>query len=463
MNQRTIAQEIEMQGVGLHTGVKVNMRFKPAEENTGIRFCRIDLPDRPIIPADVSKVISTNRGTTLQEGVAQVWTVEHTLSALHGLSIDNVFIELDGPEIPILDGSSILFVEAFLNAGIIEQEAEREYFEITEPISFEDEETGAEYVAVPSDEFEITTMIDFNSSILGQQFASLDHIEDYKNQIAPCRTFVFVHELENLLNQNLIKGGDIDNAIVIVDRMMSQEELDNLAKKLNKPSVRVEREGVLNTIQLKYPNEPARHKLLDVIGDLSLVGKPIKGKIVTKKSGHKSNIEFAKILKKKYLESKKLKGIPIYDPNQIPAVDVVQIQKLLPHRYPFLMVDKIIELSQTHVVGIKNVTANEELFQGHFPGNPIFPGMMQLEALAQAGGVLALSLQEDKGKWDTYFLKVDNAKFRQKVLPGDTLILKMELASPIRRGLVIMNGTAYVGNRVVCEAELTAQIIKRES
>ncbi|MCC6814971.1 MAG: bifunctional UDP-3-O-[3-hydroxymyristoyl] N-acetylglucosamine deacetylase/3-hydroxyacyl-ACP dehydratase [Saprospiraceae bacterium] len=461
MNQKTIAKEISLQGIGLHTGAKVSMRFKPAEENTGIQFCRIDLPDKPIIPADVSKVISTNRGTTLQEGIAQVWTVEHTLSALHGLGIDNILIELDGPEIPIMDGSAKYFVNAFKDVGIIDLNAEREIFEITEPISFEDEDTGAEYVAVPSDEFAITTLIDFNSGILGQQFASLDDINDYGDQIAPCRTFVFVHELENLLNQNLIKGGDIDNAIVIVDRMMSQSELDELAKKLNKPSVKVEREGVLNTIQLHFPNEPARHKLLDVIGDLTLLGKSIKGKIVTKKSGHKSNIEFAKILKKKYLESKKLKGIPQYDPNLIPVVDILQIQKLLPHRYPFLLVDKIIELSNNHVVGIKNISINEELFQGHFPGNPVFPGMLQLEALAQTGGVLALSLQEDKGEWDTYFLKVDNAKFRQKVLPGDTLILKMDLAAPIRRGLVIMNGTAYVGNKVVCEAELTAQIVKR--
>ncbi len=463
MNQRTIATEVELQGIGLHTGVKVSMKFKPAEENSGIRFCRVDLPDRPMVLADVNKVISTNRGTTLQEGVAQVWTVEHTLSALHGLGIDNVLIELDGPEIPIMDGSSRQFVEAFMKAGIKNLDAEKEIFEITETISFEDEDTGAEYVAVPSDEFEITTLIDFNSNILGQQFASLDRISDYAEQIAPCRTFVFVHELEHLLNQNLIKGGDFDNAIVIVDRMMSQEELDNLAKKLNKPSVKVEREGVLNTLKLQFPNEPARHKLLDVIGDLTLVGKTIKGKIVTKKSGHKSNIEFAKILKKKYLENKKLKGIPQYDPNKTPIVDVLEIQKLLPHRYPFLMVDKIIEIGQSHIVGIKNITINEELFQGHFPGNPVFPGMMQIEALAQTGGVLALTLQEDKNGWDTYFLKADNVKFRQKVLPGDTLILKMELASPIRRGLCVMNGTAYVGNKIVCEAELTAQIVKRES
>ncbi|MEP7196398.1 MAG: bifunctional UDP-3-O-[3-hydroxymyristoyl] N-acetylglucosamine deacetylase/3-hydroxyacyl-ACP dehydratase [Saprospiraceae bacterium] len=461
MNQKTISQEIQVSGIGLHTGARVNMCFKPATENHGIKFCRIDLPDRPIIHADVSRVLSTNRGTTLQEGVAQVWTVEHCLSALYGLGIDNVLIELDGPEIPILDGSAKYFVKALKDTGIVELDAQKEIFIITEPISFEDDETGAEYVAVPSEEFEITTLIDFNSNILGQQFASLDHLEDYSEQIAPCRTFVFVHELEQLLEQNLIKGGDIDNAIVIVDRMMSQKELDNLALKLNKPSIKVEREGILNTVSLQFSNEPARHKLLDVIGDLTLVGKSIQGKIVTKKSGHKSNVEFAKILKKKFQESKKLKGVPHYDPNLPPVMDILQIQSMLPHRYPFLLVDKIIEINPNMVVGIKNVSFNEELFQGHFPNNPVFPGMLQLEALAQTGGVLALSLQEDQGKWDTYFLKADNAKFRQKVVPGDTLILKMELISPIRRGLVIMNGTAYVGNKVVCEAELTAQIVKR--
>ena len=463
MNQTTIRNEVQIEGVGLHTGVRVRMRFVPATENQGIRFCRTDLNGKPTIPADVSRVISTNRGTTLQEGEAQVWTVEHTLSALYGLGIDNVLIELDGPEIPILDGRSAFFVKALRDAGIQELNAEREIFEITETITFEDQETGAEYVAMPSDEMEITTLIDFNSNVLGQQFASLEHFSQYAEQIAPCRTFVFVHELEHLLNQNLIKGGDMDNAIVIVDRMMTQEELDDLARKLNKPSVKVDKEGILNTVSLHYPNEPARHKLLDVIGDLSLVGRQIKGKIVTKKSGHRSNVEFAKILKKKYLETRKLKGVPVYDPNQTPVMNSIQIMELLPHRYPFLLVDKIIELTDTTVVGVKNVTMNEGLFQGHFPGNPVFPGMLQLEALAQTGGVLALNIQEDKGMWDTYFVKAENAKFRQKVLPGDTLLLKMELAAPIRRGLVIMNGTAYVGNKLVCEAELTAQIVKREA
>ncbi len=459
--QNTIKKSVSVKGVGLHTGKIVTLTFQPAPVNHGYKFQRIDLEGQPVINADVNRVVSTQRGTTLQVGKAQINTVEHVLSALTGLQIDNVLMELDGPEAPILDGSAMPFVKALREAGLEEQDEPREYFEIEEPIVYRDEETGSEMMALPSDVFEVTALIDFNSPVLGQQFASLKNMHDFETEIAPCRTFVFLHELEYLYKQNLIKGGDLDNAIVIVDRLMSQEELDQLAKLLGKPSVKVEDTGILNTLELHFKNEPARHKLLDVVGDVALLGVPIKGRIVATKPGHKTNVEFTKILKKHYLEQKKLKGKPKYDPDQEPLFNTVQIAEWLPHRYPFLLIDKIIELSETHVVGVKNITFNEFYFQGHFPNNPVMPGVLQIEAMAQTGGILALSTVEDPGNWDTYFLKIDNAKFKHKVLPGDTVLFKMELMAPIRRGICQMYGTAYVGNKIVSEAELTAQIVKR--
>lgn len=462
MNQCTIKAAATVKGVGLHTGVVVTLTLRPAPENYGYKFQRIDLPDSPLIAADVSKVVATNRGTVIKQGDAQISTIEHVLSALIGLGIDNVLLEIDGGEVPILDGSAAIFVQKIIEAGIEEQNERREYFTITETISFKDEKTGAEYVAMPSDEYCLTTMIDFNSSVLGQQFASLDSTPQYQTEIAPARTFAFLHELEFMLNQGLIKGGDLDNAIVLVDRMMTEEELADLAKKLNKPQVKIEHTGILNTTSLHFQNEPARHKLLDVIGDLALVGKFIKGKIIATKPGHTSNIAFAKVLKRHYTEQKKLEGIPRFDPSVKPLMDTIQIMNTLPHRYPFLLVDKVLEITPTYIVGMKQVTMNEWFFEGHFPDNPVFPGVLQMEALAQTGGILALSTVSDEEQWDTYFLKIDNCKFRDKVFPGDTLVLKMELLDPIKRGIVHMMGRCYVGNKIVSEAELTALIQKRK-
>lgn len=461
MKQRTIEKAVSVHGVGLHTGQEVTLTFAPAPENHGYKFQRIDLDGHPIVNADISRVVSTQRGTVIKSGEAQVSTIEHVLSALSGLQIDNVLLTLDGPEVPIMDGSAAAFVEALIQAGVQEQKEDRDYFEVEEPITYRDESTGTELIALPADHFEITTMIDFNSKVLGQQYATLTSLADYAEQIAPSRTFVFLHELEYLFDQNLIRGGDLDNAIVIADRPIDQVELDSLASKLGKPSVRVDSEGILNTLDLHFKNEPARHKLLDVIGDIALLGKPIQGRILATKPGHKANVEFTRILRKHYLEQRKLKGKPKYDPDTPPLFDTVAIARWLPHRYPFLLIDKIIELSDKHVVGVKNVTFNETFFQGHFPDNPVMPGVLQFEALAQTGGILALSTVEDPGNWDTYFLKIDNGKFKYKVVPGDTLILKMELLAPIRRGIVQMKGTAYVGNKIVSEAELTAQIVKR--
>lgn len=461
MKQQTINEPVSVSGVGLHTGKVVTLTFIPAPVNHGYKFQRIDLEGKPVLNADVSRVTSTQRGTTIKSGLAEVNTIEHALSALSGLGIDNILMELDGPEVPILDGSAGPFVTALQQVGLVEQEEEREFFVVEHPIFYKDEKTGAELLALPHDGFEIVSMIDFNSNVLGQQYAHYNGTTNYAQDIAPCRTFVFLHEVEFLFEQNLIKGGDLDNAIVIVDRVISQEELDRLADKLGKPSVKVDHEGILNTVNLHFKNEPARHKLLDVIGDVALLGHRIKGKIVATKPGHKANVEFTKILKKHYQEQRRLRGKPHYDPDKEPVFDITQIEKWLPHRYPFLLVDKIIELSDSHVVGVKNVSFNEQFFQGHFPNNPVMPGVLLIEAMAQTGGMLALSTVEDPGNWDTYFLKIENAKFKHKVVPGDTVLFKMELMAPIRRGICQMQATAYVGNKIVSEAELTAQIVKR--
>jgi len=462
MNQHTIKKNAKVKGIGLHTGAEVTLTFKPAPENHGYQFKRIDLEGAPTIMADVSKVCSTNRSTSLESNGAKVITVEHVLSALRASNIDNVLIEINGAEIPILDGSAEPFMKALKRAGKQEQDAEREYFEIKAPISYKDEQTGTEIIALPAEEFSITTLIDFNSPILGTQYAQLDDMKSYKKEIAPSRTFVFVHELEQLLKQNLIKGGSLDNAVVIADKPLNSRKLSSLSKKLGKNDVKIAKEGILNTTSLRFSNEPARHKLLDVIGDLALLGKFIKGKIIATRPGHTSNVEFVKILKNHYLEEKKKRSIPVYNPSVEPICDVVKIASMLPHRFPFLLIDKIIEMSPNHVVGVKNVTFNENYFQGHFPNNPVMPGVLQIEAMAQTGGILALSTVPDPENWDTYFLKIDKAKFKQKVVPGDTILFKMELIAPIRRGIVQMRGTAFVGGQLVSEGDLVAQIVRRK-
>lgn len=456
--QHTIKEAVTVSGVGLHTGVTANMTFTPAPANHGIKFQRIDLPDEPIVDADVDYVVDLSRGTTIEHNGARVNTVEHTLAALVGLEIDNVLIKIDGPEPPILDGSSSMFIDALEEVGTEEQNALRNFLEVTESIMYRDEERDVEIAALPLDDFRVTVMVDYNSPVLGSQHASLNHISDFKKEIASSRTFCFLHELEMLHKNGLVRGGDLNNAIVVVDRVVKDEELESLASLFNKPKVEVKKEGILNNIDLRHKNEPARHKLLDVVGDLALVGRPIKGQILAARPGHAANVAFAKKLKKAMLSNNS--GAPQYDPNMKPVMDINQITQILPHRYPFLLIDKIIHLDDTTVAGIKNVTMNEPFFAGHFPGNPVMPGVLQVEAMAQIGGILVLNTVPDPENYTPYFLGIDKCKFRKMVIPGDTIKFKCELTAPIKRGIAQMSGQAYVGNTLVCEASMTARIVK---
>jgi len=462
--QRTLKEEVKFQGVGLHTGEIVNMTIKPAPENHGYKFQRVDLEKKPIIKADPDNVVSTERGTTLEQNGGKVYTTEHILAAIYGLEIDNALIEVDAPEIPIMDGSSKVFVEGLEKAGIVEQKANRVYFELNENIKWEDLEKGIEFLAIPDPEYRLTVMVDYNSPVLGTQHAHMYKVSDFKDEISMCRTFVFLRELEFLAKNGLIKGGDLDNAIVLVEREdIKQEELDRLAKLLGKEELKISVEGigVLNHTKLQFENEPARHKLLDIVGDLALVGRFIKGHILAARPGHSGNVRFAKVLKEQIkIQAKQGK---YFDLTQEPVYDTQAIEQMLPHRYPFLLVDRVLELTDTTIIGIKNVTMNEPQFTGHFPGNPIFPGVLQIEAIAQVGGVFALSKVEDPHLYSTYFMKIDKVKFKQMVKPGDTLVFELELLSPIRRGLVNMGGKAYVNGKVVMEAEMLAQVVKDKS
>ncbi|GAA6767183.1 MULTISPECIES: bifunctional UDP-3-O-[3-hydroxymyristoyl] N-acetylglucosamine deacetylase/3-hydroxyacyl-ACP dehydratase [Flavobacterium] len=461
VKQKTIKNEISLTGVGLHTGKEVTMTFKPAPINNGFTFVRVDLQGQPVIEADANYVVNTQRGTNLEKLGVKIQTPEHVLAAVVGCDLDNIIIELNASELPIMDGSSKYFVEAIEKAGIEEQDASRNVYVVKEVISFTDEATGSEILVMPSDEYQVTTMVDFGTKVLGTQNATLKSLSDFKDEIASSRTFSFLHELESLLEHGLIKGGDLNNAIVYVDKEISESTMENLKKAFGKDEISVKPNGVLDNLTLHYPNEAARHKLLDVIGDLSLIGVRIQGKIIANKPGHFVNTQFAKKLAK-IIKIEQRNHVPVYDLNQEPLMDIHKIMSMLPHRPPFLLIDRIIEMSDRHVVGLKNVTMNENFFVGHFPEAPVMPGVLIVEAMAQTGGILVLSTVPDPENYLTYFMKIDNVKFKHKVLPGDTLIFKCELISPIRRGICHMQANAYANGKLVTEAELMAQIARKQ-
>lgn len=460
MKQQTLKESFSVSGKGLHTGLHITATFLPAPDNHGYKFQRIDLENQPIIDALAENVVEATRGTVVALGDAKVSTIEHAMAALYASGVDNCLIQVDAPEMPILDGSSVIYIENIAKVGLQEQKAEKDFYVVKQRIEVHDDSTGASVTLLPDEEFSIDTMVNFNSPVLSNQYASLEHIEDFGKLIASSRTFVFVREIEQLLKGNLIKGGDLDNAIVIYDAPMAQEQLDHLADLLKVPHKHVTDFGYINDRPLQYENEPARHKLLDVIGDLSLIGRPLKGKVIAIKPGHALNTALSKKIRQE------LRKVPVqapaYNPSVPPLMDINEIRHRLPHRYPFALVDKIIEKGETYIVGVKNVTINEPFFQGHFPQEPVMPGVLQIEAMAQTGGLLVLSQVEEPERYSTYFMKIDNVKFRQKVVPGDTIIFHVSFMTPLRRGCAVMKGYAFVGEKVVSECEFMAQIIKNK-
>lgn len=463
MNRKTIKNSFSLSGTGLHTGKESKITVFPMDEDRGIVFRKSNGEQIVEIKAEIQFVSGINRSTCLEKDGNRVITTEHLMAAIYALEIDDLYIDLEGDEIPILDGTSRQFCESLIKAQIVGKETSKDFFTVENTLEFTHEETGSEYIVLPGDKFEASVLIDFGSPYIGQQYAEINDISQFCQDYSDCRTFGFFSEIESLIERGLIMGANIENSILIADQPITQQDLEHFKQKVNLSNIKANDRGIISNRPLRFSNEPARHKLLDLIGDIALLGVPVKGRIIAKRPGHKANIEFCKFLKQKMMLQKKLSNRPFYNPNKPPVVDIKEIMEILPHKYPFLLVDRIIELSDNHVVGIKNLTYNEQLFQGHFPGNPIFPGVLQMEALAQTGGIFVIKLLGDSGPYDTYFLKMDNVKFKSMAVPGDTLLMRLDLLQPVRRGIVSMRGVIYIGDRLVSEGDLTASIVKRKN